>query len=207
MFIASMLGGSPALAEPRVFDADQILQWEPWEFEGRTTYSAEPAESDDADRVVRARCDQATASGLIHRRTIDLRQNPVLRWHWRVDRVYHDLDETTKSGDDYPARIYVVAQRWPRWRSRVINYVWSSSQPKGSDWPNAYADQFVMLAVESGPEYSGQWKIEQRDVRQDFKRLHDLDVEQIDAIAIMTDCDNTGQQTTAWYGPIEFQEQ
>jgi len=203
-----MLGGSPALATSRMFDADRIMQWDSWEFEGRTAYapvSVEHGENIGADRVIRARCDESTASGLINRGAIDLVQNPVLRWHWRVDHVYRDLDETAKSGDDYPARIYVVAQRWPRWRSRVINYVWSSSQPKGSSWPNAYADQFVMLAIESGPEHTGQWKIEQRDVRRDFKRLHDLDVEQIDAIAIMTDCDNTSQQATAWYGPIGFQ--
>ncbi|MDT8409395.1 MAG: DUF3047 domain-containing protein [Wenzhouxiangellaceae bacterium] len=203
------LSGPAASAPQPMFNAAQIVKWEAWEFAGETDYSLVPgtvADSESARQVVRAACDDATASGLIHRKVVDLTRTPVMQWQWRVDQVYPALDETTKSGDDYPARIYVVAQRWPRWRSRVINYVWSSSQPRGHHWPNAYAGQFIMLAVQSGPENTGRWHTEQRDLREDFKRLHDLDIEQIDAFAIMTDCDNAGHETTAWYGPIKFLE-
>ena len=45
--------------------------------------------------------------------------------------LYSGLDERRKDGDDYPARVYVVAQRWPAFRSRAINYVWASSLAQG----------------------------------------------------------------------------
>jgi hypothetical protein len=45
---------------------------------------------------------------------------------------------------------------------------------------------------------------ERRNVLEDFRRLHDLEPTHIDALAIMTDCDNAGQSTTAWYGPIRW---
>jgi len=187
------------------FEPEQISAWPAVEFEGQTDYSLQSAAAAAAPHAaVRAVCDNASASGLILERKIDLGSTPILDWEWRVDSVYTNLDERSKTGDDYPARIYMIARRWPQWRSRVISYVWSNAQPVGSDWPNAFAGQFRMLAVRSGSEGLGQWHSERRDVRADFRALHGIDLDTIDALAIMTDCDNAGQSTTAWYGPIRW---
>ncbi len=189
----------------REFEPAAIVQWPTVEFEAHTGYSLHSAEQAGADHeAIQARCDSASASGHILERTVDLTRTPILEWRWRVDSIYTGIDERTRAGDDYPARIYVIARRWPQWRSRVISYVWSSAQPAGSDWPNAFADQFRMLAVRSGSEGLGQWHRERRDVRADFRALHGMEVDTIDALAIMTDCDNAGQSTTAWYGPIRW---
>jgi len=154
--------------------------------------------------AIRARCRNATASGLVLEREHRLAEAPILEWRWRVDEIYPGLDETGKEGDDYPARVYVIAKRWPAFRSRAINYVWASSQGVDESWENAFAGQFIMLAVRSGQTHLGEWMTERRDVLADFKRLHDIEPESIDALAIMTDCDNAGQSTTAWYGPIRW---
>jgi hypothetical protein len=45
---------------------------------------------------------------------------------------------------------------------------------------------------------------ERRNLRDDFKRYHGLDVEAIDAVAIMTDCDNRAAKASAWYGGVRF---
>ena len=34
--------------------------------------------------------------------------------------------------------------------------------------------------------------------------IHGRDLEVLDALAIMTDCDDTGQQVEAWYGEIRL---
>ena len=191
--------------QERVFDPAGILEWSSVEFEGRTEYRLQSAEQAGADHAaVRADCTAASASGRILEQAIDLTATPILEWRWRVDSIYTGLDERSKAGDDYPARVYVVAQRWPRWRSRAINYVWSSGQPIMSDWPNAFAGQFRMLALRSGADGLGEWQTERRDLRADFRALHGIELEQIDALAIMTDCDNAGQSATAWYGPIRL---
>ncbi len=185
------------------FSESSLAGWEAEVFSGRTQYDL--VEEPEVGTVLHARCSDA-ASGLWRRIEVDLRETPVLEWSWRVDQTFSGIDETVRAGDDYPARVYVVVDGgWRRWRTRAINYVWASEKPAGADWPNAYASQARMLAVRSGsPEVAGQWRRESRNVREDFRRYHGRDVEQIDAVAIMTDCDDTGGEAEAWYGDIRF---
>jgi len=194
-------------ATGQVHEPTDIIEWSTRSFEGTTSYRLASG-SDDAGKeyAVRADCSQQTASGLVLQREHRLGDQPILEWRWRVDSIYSGLDETTKKGDDYPARLYVVAERWPSFRSRAINYVWASSQAQGTSWENAFAGQFMMVAVRSGEEKLGNWLTERRNVREDFQRFHGIDPEHIDALAIMTDCDNAGQAATAWYGPIRWLE-
>lgn len=191
-------------AEERTLVPVEMIDWNPIEFAGHTRYTRVEAPGDAGHDAILAECEDSTASGLMLERKTGLEQTPILEWRWRVDSVYTDIDETEKSGDDYPARIYVVAERWPRFRSRAINYVWSSAQPKGETWENAFASQFRMVAVQSGDAYAGRWITERRDVLADFRRLHGIEPDHVDALAIMTDCDNAGQRANAWYGPIRW---
>jgi hypothetical protein len=205
MFCCFLALAAPASAAGQAYQPAEIVDWKTRSFTGRTDYALVPAGESGAEHdAVRAVCRNRTASGRVVEREHDLADAPVLEWRWRVDAVYDGIDETEKRGDDYPARIYVVAERWPNFRSRAINYVWSSTQPQGATWENAYASQFMMVSVRAGEARLGEWITEQRDVLADFRRLHDLDPGTIDALAIMTDCDNAGQSATAFYGPIRW---
>lgn len=199
--IAAMLAlAMPADAEPLVFTPREILAtWQRESFQGETAYAMD-------GEALRARC-RDSASGLFLRQTIDLRRTPILEWSWRVDSVFDGTrDETTKAGDDFPARLYVVRESTVLvWRTRAINYVWASTQPLGTDWANPFAAQARMIALRSGPPAApGQWVTERRNIAEDFRRYHGRDIETIDAVAIMTDCDNRGGTAEAWYGPIRF---
>ena len=77
----------------------------------------------------------------------------------------------------------------------------------GSDWRNPFTDHVAVVVVDSGPEHTGRFVERQRNVREDFRRLFGHDVESIDAIAIMTDTDNSGLAATGYYGPIRFASQ
>lgn len=194
-----------ATIEPLTFLPEAMIGWETVTFEGRTDYRVvDTASSGLGHSVVEAECTSASASGRILQRRIDLTATPVLDWRWRVDQGFSGVDERTRAGDDHAARIYLVQERWPRWRSRVVNYVFSGSQPAGAAWPNPYSSRFAMLAVAGRDAQTGQWRTERRNVREDFRRLHGIDIDHIDAIAIMTDCDNTGQSARAAYGPIRW---
>lgn len=201
-FILGVLASGTSRAE---LEPAEFLDGTVREFAQRTEYRlADPDETEAGHAAVHASCRDASASALVIERETDLERTPILEWRWRVDSIYRNIDETEKSGDDYPARIYVVAERWPRFRSRVINYVWSSSQPEGESWANAFASQFQMVAVRSGESELGRWITERRNVLADFRRLHDIAPDTVDALAIMTDCDNAGQQASAWYGPVRW---
>ena len=178
-----------------------IAGWEEKVFEGKTLYETV---REDGRTVVRA-TSRGTASGLFLRRRIDLEKTPILRWTWRVDGTLGDIDERTRAGDDYSARVYVIRSHpvFP-WRARAVNYVWASTRVPGETWRSAYTDSSRHIAVRSGDAHAGQWIDERRDVRADFRELFGESVRYVDAVAIMTDTDNTGAAAVACYGDIAF---
>jgi hypothetical protein len=185
---------------PILVSAD-LSGWQEQLFLGRTAY--QPVFT-DGRQAIKASSHQS-ASGLIRKIDVDLTQTPWLNWSWRVDAPLQGNDETSKQGDDYAVRIYVVVDGglW-FWRTRAISYVWASAMPKGSHWPNAYTANAMMVAVESGTAGTGQWLSERRNVLMDLQGLHGIDTTDINAVAIMTDTDNSGQTAIAYYGDIYF---
>jgi hypothetical protein len=61
-----------------------------------------------------------------------------------------------------------------------------------------------MNAVESGNSMAGQWLTEQRDLVADYRFQFGSDPPEAEAIAVMTDSDNTGESAEAWYGEISL---
>lgn len=186
----------------RVFEPADIMQWERHSFTGETEYRLSEI---DGRPAVHARCTDGSASGLFLRQDIDLERTPIIEWEWRVERTFEGIDERTRAGDDYPARLYAVDQHSLRvWRTRAINYVWASQETQGAQWPNAYQSRAAMVAMRSGVESEARWVTERRDLRRDFRDIHDRDLSVLNALAIMTDCDDTGQHAEAWYGEIRL---
>ena len=148
---------------------------------------------------------RASASVLVRELHIDLEETPYLNWRWRIENTIETANETVKSGDDYPARIYIVNDGgiFP-WQKRSVNYVWSSKQPQGAVWPSAYTSLSQMISLRSGPQKAGRWMDERRNVREDFRNLFDQDVCYVGVIALMTDTDDTGEVAKAHYGDIYF---
>lgn len=198
-----VMAGAGAAAAERVEilrDGD-VAGWEEKVFKGRTRYETVRR---DGRTVVRA-TSRGTASGLFLKRRIDLESTPILRWTWRVDGTLGDVDERTRAGDDYAARVYVIRSHPVfAWRTRAVNYVWASRQAAGATWPNAYTDASRNIAVRSGDARARRWVEERRDVRADFRELFGESVRYVDAVAIMTDTDNTGAAAVAYYGDIAF---
>ncbi len=183
------------------FSQGDLTGWQSKVFAGQTDYSLER----EADRMVLRADSSAAASGLYREVSIDMNKTPILNWDWKVDNILTGNDERTKTGDDYPARIYVVFSGGVMfWRTRAINYVWSNKQPVNGSWSSAYTRNAGMIAIQSGSENIGRWMNESRNVPADYRRLFGEDPDVIDAVAIMTDTDNTGAAATAWYGDIWF---
>jgi hypothetical protein len=183
------------------FSTQGLMGWEETSFVGNTQYQIVEM---DGVPVLKAES-RASASGLTFETEVDLEKTPYLYWRWRVENTLTNIDERTKQGDDYPARLYVVKKGGLLpWRTRAVDYVWSSNQPQGSSWPNAYTDKAQMLALRSGNEDLGQWVTERRNVREDFQRLFGEEITTVDVVAIMTDTDNSGGHAVAFYGDIHF---
>lgn len=178
-----------------------LNDWQVEQFSGETAYQLIEV---DGRYALRAYSHQS-ASGLVRKLDVDLTKTPYLNWSWMVESVLKDVDETTRQGDDYAARVYVIVSGGVFfWRTRAISYVWASKQPKRSSWPNAYSDHSMMVAVESGSAMVGEWVSEKRNVLEDIRDVLGIDITSINAVAIMTDTDNSKQSATAFYGDINF---
>ncbi|GAB6112143.1 DUF3047 domain-containing protein [Desulfomicrobium salsuginis] len=173
--------------------------WKEKVFAGRTVYTPLPAEG-----LLMAES-WGTASGLFHEGRVDLRLTPWLNWSWKVENVLAGVNEREKSGDDYPARIYVVAKGGIAfWKTKALSYVWSSTEAQDVMWPSAFTSNAYMVAVRSGTDSLGRLVTEKRNIREDWMRAFGEDIAEIDAVAIMTDTDNSGQSARAWYGQPRF---
>ncbi len=183
------------------FSRGDLNGWQHKSFVGETHYTLENSHGQLALRAD----SNAAASGRYREVSVDLNKTPILNWTWKIKDLLTGNNERTRAGDDYPARVYVIFSGGVLfWRTRAINYVWSNHQPVGSRWSNAFTDQAHMIAIESGPERIGQWISERRDVRADYRQAFGEEPGRVDAVAIMTDTDNTGATATAWYGDIWF---
>jgi hypothetical protein len=183
------------------FAGNGLSGWESQSFKGETVYRMVDLEG---QRVLRAES-RAAASGLARRIEVDLDETPRLRWSWLVERPLAGLAELTRAGDDYAARVYLIQSGGALfWRTRAVNYVWSGSQPAGASWPNAYTDRACMIAVRGKEDAIGVWHREERDVREDFRQCFGVEIDRVDAVALMTDTDNAQGEAVALYGEIVF---
>jgi hypothetical protein len=195
-----------AMAQNRLevtsFSENGLSGWEQKSFVGETEYKLVT----ENDSTVLLATSDSTASGLGKKIKIDLNKTPYLNWTWKINDKLEGLDETRKSGDDYVARLYVVKSGGALiWKTKALNYVWSSNQQQGATWKNAFQPKnAIMLAVRGKEDQSGQWVTEKRNVREDLKQAFGKNFDKIDAIAIMTDTDNSGAKASALYGDIFF---
>ena len=107
-FLALSMIALPVYAAPLVLEwpsSGDRGGWEIEEFEGETRYRVVEL---DGRRVVEADS-AATASSLYLEREINLTETPILEWSWRIEKPLAVADERIKEGDDFAARIYVVA--------------------------------------------------------------------------------------------------
>jgi len=86
--------------------------WEPLTFEKIKKHTDYRLIEDNGATVVQAKSD-ASASGLIRKIRIDPRKYPIIEWRWKATNIYKKGDVTQKSGDDYPARIYIAFEYDP----------------------------------------------------------------------------------------------
>jgi len=173
-------------------------EWKNKSFHGETEYTWV---NENGKTYVRATSSNA-ASGLIYRIKYDPVRYPYLTWTWKADNIIPDGDATIKSKDDYSARIYIVFPSLFFWNTKVINYIWANKLPKGESIPSTYMRDSIMISVESGPDNTGKWITETRNLYEDYIHAFGKKPPNIGAIAIMTDTDDTGENTSAGYGPI-----
>jgi hypothetical protein len=140
-----------------------------------------------------------TAVTIAKRFVYDLKEYPFLSWQWRADVLPRGGDERYKKSGDSGAGIYVI---FSGLLPKNIKYVWSASLPMGTNTKSPYNSKtrIVVLRNQSSPLQT--WISEKVNVYEDYKRLFGEEPEQVQAIGIMTDSDNTHTVSLAQYKRI-----
>ena len=145
------------------------------------------------------------ASGLGKEIIIDLNKTPFINITWRIEQDLNGIKENSKKGHDYAARVFVIKKTGATPLSnRAINYVFSSNNDVGLNWPSPYTKKSIDNVLASTKKNMNEWVTVKANVKEDFKRFHDLNVSELDGIAIMSDTDNSKMKSIAYFQNIYF---
>ena len=169
--------------------------------DNKTEYSVG---SNDNGNYLKAVADNA-ASGLGKKVTIDLNKTPIINITWKVEKDLAGIKENTKKGHDFAARVFAIKKTGATPLSnRAINYVFSSNNKVGENFPSPYTKKSIDNVLATTKENLNEWVTVKANVKEDFKRFHNLDVDKLDGLAIMSDTDNSKMKAITYYQNIYF---
>ena len=168
---------------------------------GKTTYTFG---SNENGNYLKAEA-EGKASGLGKEVKINLIKTPFINITWKVEKDLSGIIENSKKGHDYAARVFVVKKTGVTALSnKAINYVFSSNNSVGENWPSPYTKKSIDYVLSTTNEHKNEWVTVKANVREHFKNLHDLDVKELNGVAIMTDTDNSKLKAISYYQNIYF---
>ena len=145
------------------------------------------------------------ASGLGKEIKIDLNNTPFLNITWKVEKDLSGINERSKKGHDYAARVFVVKKTGATALSnRAMNYVFSSNDNVNDFHPSPYTKKSIDYVLATTKEHLNEWVTVKANVKEHFKKFHDLDLDEINGIAIMADTDNSKLKSVSYYQNIYF---
>lgn len=165
-----------------------------------------------------------SASALMHNGNIDLARTPVVAWRWKAEGPIEGADNRVGSKEDAPTRLVFLFDgdksklsffdRAKRDLAKrlggeelpyaTLMYIWSTTEAPGTVIANPHTDRVQMIVVSGLPGDAGQWQSLRRNIVQDYERVFHEPPGRITGFGLLTDTDNTGATTRAWYGDLEF---
>ena len=148
---------------------------------------------------------EGQASGLGKEIKINLDKTPFINITWKVENNLNGINEKSKKGHDFAARVFVVKKTGiTALSNRAINYVFSSNEDIGENWNSPYTKNSIDYVLSTTKINDDEWITVKSNVKNDFKNLHNLEVNEIDGVAILTDTDNSKMKAVSYYQNIYF---
>ena len=170
-------------------------------YRGKTTWTLG---SNQNGNFIKAEA-KGKGSGLGKEVLIDLLKTPFINITWKVEKDLSGIVENSKKGHDYAARVFVVKKTGSTALStRAVNYVFSSNNEVGKNWPSPYTKKSIDYVLSSTKENSNVWVTVKANVKEDFMKLHGIEVLDISGVVIMTDTDNSKLKAISYYQNIYF---
>ena len=204
LFLSFLLSGSAIAEKVTVFDFSE-KEFKTLKvgkkYKGETTWTLG---SNENGNFIKAEA-EGKGSGLGKEVAIDLLKTPFINITWKIEKDLSGIIENSKNGHDYAARVFVVKKTGSTALSnRAINYVFSSNNKVGENWPSPYTKKSIDYVLSTTIENSNKWVTVKANVKEDFIELHGIEVNDISGVAIMTDTDNSKLKAISYYQNIFF---
>ena len=201
-----LLTGVSAASEIKVFEFTEVelSELEVRKVRGADNKTNYSIGSNENGNFLKATADNA-ASGLGKELKIDLNKTPFINITWKVEKDLSGIKEDTKKGHDFAARVFVIKKTGATPLSnRAINYVFSSNNEIGFNSPSPYTKKSIDSVLSTTKNNLNEWVTVKVNVKEDFKKFHNLDVNELDGLAIMSDTDNSKMKSIAYFQNIYF---
>ena len=183
------------------FSEDEMKTLKVKKIKGKTTYILG---SNENGNYLRAEA-EGKASGLGKEITINLLKTPFINITWKVEKDLSGIIENSKKGHDYAARVFVVKKTGlTALSNKAINYIFSSNNSIDEYWSSPYTKSSIDYVLSTTKENLNEWVTVKANVKDHFKKLHDIDVDVLSGVALMTDTDQTGLEAISYYQNIYF---
>ncbi len=207
IFITSLIFLSSAHAETvKVFEftEKELSALEIRKVRGADNKTSYTVGSNENGNYLKAVADNA-ASGLGKEIKIDLNKTPFINITWKIEKDLRGIKENTKKGHDYAARVFAIKKTGATPLSnRAINYVFSSNSKVGENRSSPYTKKSIDNVLATTKDKLNEWVTVKANVKEDFKKFHDLDVNELDGLAIMADTDNSKMKSISYFQNIYF---
>ena len=186
------------------FTKEEFDQLKKRKVKGETTWTLG---SNESGKYIKAEA-EGVGSCLGKEILIDLNRTPIINITWKIEKDLSGINENSKKGHDFAARVFVVKKTGSTALSnRAVNYVFSSNQEVGSNSPSPYTKKSIDNVLATTKTNLNEWVTVKANVKEDFKKFHNLDVNELDGIAIMSDTDNSKKKSITYYQNIYFSSQ
>ena len=206
ILLASIIFSNGTYAEKiTVFDftSNELETLQVKRVKGETTWSLD---SNENGNFIKAEA-EGKGSGLGKEIKIDLLKTPFINITWKVEKDLSGIVENSKKGHDYAARVFVIKKTGSTPLSnRAINYVFSSNNNVGENWPSPYTKKSIDYVLSTTKDNLNTWVTVKTNVKEDFLKLLGLELNDISGVAIMTDTDNSKLKAISYYQDIYFSE-
>ena len=204
ILLSSFLFSNIVLAKKVIifnFTEDELKTLEVKKVKGETTWLLGANENGN---FIKAEA-EGKGSGLGKKVKVDLSKTPFINITWKVEKDLSGIDEKSKKGHDYAARVFVIKKTGSTMLSnRAINYVFSSNQNVDENWRSPYTKKSVDYVLATTKENLDTWVTVKANVKDHFKKFHDLDVVDLTGVAIMMDTDNSKLKAISYFQNIYF---
>ena len=186
------------------FTNEEFDQLKKRKVKGETTWTLG---SNESGNFIKAEA-EGVGSGLGKEVLINLNKTPIINITWKIEKDLSGINENSKKGHDFAARVFVVKKTGSTALSnRAVNYVFSSNNEIGKYWRSPYTKKSIDYVLSTTKQNLNEWVTVKANVKEHFKLLHDLDVNELNGVAIMTDTDNSKLKAISYYQNIYFSSQ